>query len=79
MKRRTAWIRALCAESDLLVLDEPFTGLDRARIGQLLRRLHRDAADKGIVIVTHNASEIDEICGIFENVKRVSVETGDVG
>ena len=79
MKRRTAWIRALCAESDLLVLDEPFTGLDRARIGQLLRRLHRDAADKGVVIVTHNASEIDEICSIFENVKRVSVEAGDIG
>ncbi|MBO4652766.1 MAG: ATP-binding cassette domain-containing protein [Lachnospiraceae bacterium] len=72
MKRRTAWLRALTVKPDLLVLDEPFTGLDAARKDILLERMHSVAETTAIAIVTHNTSEIEKICATFENVIRVT-------
>lgn len=58
MQRRVALARALAAPSDLLLLDEPFTGLDRA-LTQTLAGLIRVAAEqKPVIMVTHNAEEI---------------------
>lgn len=71
MKRRTAWARALCAKPDLLILDEPFTGLDSARKDQLIEKLRVIAPECAIVIVTHNTSEITNICSGFSSVKRI--------
>jgi ABC-type multidrug transport system, ATPase component len=76
MKRRTAWLRALAVDADLIVLDEPFTGLDAARKDVLIRRLHEASKDKAIAIVTHNASEIENICTTFSNVKSLSQGAG---
>ena len=73
MKRRTAWVRALCAAPELLILDEPFTGLDAARKDQLLGLLQLRAKECGIVLVTHNASEIEKICSAFDNVRRLEI------
>ena len=73
MKRRTAWVRALCAVPELLILDEPFTGLDAARKDQLLGLLQLRAKECGIVLVTHNASEIEKICSVFDNVRRLEI------
>ncbi len=73
MKRRTAWVRALCAAPELLILDEPFTGLDAARKDQLLGLLQLRAKECGIVLVTHNASEIEKICSVFDNVRRLEI------
>ncbi|MCR5376959.1 MAG: ATP-binding cassette domain-containing protein [Lachnospiraceae bacterium] len=73
MKRRTAWVRALCAAPELLILDEPFTGLDAARKDQLLGLLQLRAKKCGIVLVTHNASEIEKICSVFDNVRRLEI------
>lgn len=72
MKRRTAWLRALTVKPELLVLDEPFTGLDAARKEVLLARLHSVAKTTAIAIVTHNTSEIENISATFENVIRVT-------
>lgn len=58
MQRRVALARALAAPSDLLLLDEPFTGLDRAWV-ETLSALIRDVAErKPVIVVTHNAEEI---------------------
>lgn len=73
MKRRTAWVRALCAAPELLILDEPFTGLDAARKDQLLGLLQLRAKECGIALVTHNASEIEKICSVFDNVRRLEI------
>ncbi|MBR6019151.1 MAG: ATP-binding cassette domain-containing protein [Lachnospiraceae bacterium] len=72
MKRRTAWLRAFAARPELLVLDEPFTGLDSARKDLLIERLKAIADNTAIAIVTHNTSEIEKIQSSFENVRRVS-------
>ena len=72
MKRRVAWLRALSVKPDLLVLDEPFTGLDAVRKELLLERLRSLSNETAIAIVTHNTSEIEKIYAYFKNVVRVN-------
>jgi molybdate transport system permease protein len=58
-QRRVALARALAVEPRVLLLDEPFTGLDapvRDRLRRDLRRLQRDGA-LSTVIVTHDPEE----------------------
>lgn len=61
MQRRVAMARALAAESDLLLLDEPFTGLDGAT-KELLYPLIREAAEKKpVILVTHHRDEAEAL------------------
>jgi len=58
-QRRVALVRALATQPRLLLLDEPFTGLDapvRDQLRRDLRRLQRDGA-LSTVIVTHDPEE----------------------
>ena len=57
MKRRVAIARALIMEHDILLLDEPFKGLDeelKARTAEIILRYE---AGKTVVLVTHNPAE----------------------
>ncbi len=73
MKRRVAWCRALTAESRVLVLDEPFTGLDEAKKDRMTELLRERKKDNAIVIVTHNPSEITKISSAFSNVRMLEM------
>lgn len=57
MKRRTALIRALLAECDVLFLDEPFKGLDADTKRTVLDYCKRKTAGKTVVFVTHDKDE----------------------
>ena len=57
MKRRLAIARALLADYDLLVLDEPFRGLDEATKRQTMETLRRHSTGKTVLLVTHDESE----------------------
>lgn len=57
MKRRAALARALAAEFDLLLLDEPFTGLDEASKRQAMDVLLRRAAGRTLICVTHDPQD----------------------
>lgn len=57
-KRRTAICRALCAPSDLLVLDEPFTGLDNNTRQEVIQYLKKKSAGKLTLLSTHQESDI---------------------
>jgi heme ABC exporter ATP-binding subunit CcmA len=60
MRQRVALERALLHDPRLLLLDEPFTGLDQASTSALQARLRALAADgKLVVIATHDLELVD--------------------
>ena len=57
MQRRVALARAMAFDGDILVLDEPFTGLDEEMAQHIAQALQQQYADRLIVLVTHSAVE----------------------
>ncbi len=64
MKRRLTLARALVNDPDLLLLDEPTTGLDPQARHLIWERLKRLIADgKTILLTTHFMDEAERLCG----------------
>lgn len=61
MKRRTALLRALLAEYDLLFLDEPFKGLDEETKRIVIEYCKRRISGKTVVLVTHDMDECEAL------------------
>ena len=59
MKRRVALVRAVIAPGDVLILDEPFKGLDDDTRGAAMRYVLNHAADRLILLVTHDRAEAE--------------------
>ena len=57
MRRRVAILRALLAEWDVLLLDEPFKGLDEETKACVLDFVCRAVEGRTAVLVTHDAAE----------------------
>lgn len=57
MKRRVAIARAVLAEGELLILDEPFKGLDEATRETVAAEMRRRTIGKTVVMVTHDPAE----------------------
>lgn len=60
MKRRIALARGLAYPSRLLLLDEPFKGLDLKLKRQLYPYLRQDAENRLVILVTHDPAELLE-------------------
>lgn len=60
-RRRVAIARALVGESDLVVLDEPFTGIDVETKPALLAYVKRRLAGRTALLVTHDRSEAKQL------------------
>ena len=58
-RRRVAIARAVCFGGGLLLLDEPFKGLDEANRRAAMETVCALAHDKTVLFVTHDAAEAD--------------------
>jgi heme exporter protein A len=73
--QRAALARALLHAPRLLLLDEPFTGLDRAAAGRLRALLAaRRPAGLGTIIVTHQLDEARDIAS-----RVLALQAGSIG
>ena len=57
MKRRAALARALLADYGVIVLDEPFKGLDEGTKAQVVEHCREMLAGKTVILVTHDSEE----------------------
>lgn len=63
MKRRVAIARALLGEGDVLLMDEPFKGLDAETKGEVIRAVQKWTEGKTVIFVTHDSGEVPEMKG----------------
>ncbi|MBQ6594852.1 MAG: ATP-binding cassette domain-containing protein [Clostridia bacterium] len=73
MKRRVALLRALLADCDLLLLDEPFKGLDEKTLDAVLAYTRRASAGITTLLVTHSLYEAE---GLGARILTLPVLTG---
>lgn len=60
-KRRAALLRAVWAESDTLLLDEPFTGMDPETMKKAASLLKERCHGKPVLLATHDREAIGEL------------------
>ena len=59
MKRRLALCRALVTNFDMLILDEPFKGLDAAQKPGIMELVKQSCRGKAAILITHDKQEAD--------------------
>ncbi len=61
MRRRVAIVRAILAKSDVLLLDEPFKGLDETLKHQVIDYVKEKTVGKTVILVTHDKEEAQRL------------------
>ena len=72
MRQRLGIAQAIMENPNVLILDEPFNGLDKhgvEEMRQLLKELK--AQGKAILLASHNARDIEELCDIVHDMEDV--------
>ena len=70
MAQRVSLARALAYGGDILLLDEPFTGLDESRRTGMIALVREHTAGKTLLLATHDREEAAALCErvyVFEN------------
>lgn len=78
MKRRTSICRALLAPSDMVLMDEPFTGLDEDMRRQVIGYIREKTEGKMLILSTHDPEDVKLLGARLVRLKPVSriMETG---
>ena len=59
MKRRVAIARAILADSELIIMDEPFKGLDEETRKNVVDFVLQETKGRSLLIITHSPEEVD--------------------
>ncbi len=60
MQRRTAIVRAMVAPSDLIIMDEPYKGLDEDTLFKVKTFVRERSQGKAVLMVTHDILDAEE-------------------
>lgn len=63
MKRRVAIVRAVMALEDILIMDEPFKGLDKENREKVISYINEKVKDKTLIFTTHNIEDVETFKG----------------
>lgn len=65
MRRRVALLRALLSNGNLLILDEPFKGLDEVLKNRVIEYVRKKTKGKTVIVVTHDLKD-GELLGAIQ-------------
>ena len=74
MKRRLAILRAILYPHNLMILDEPFKGLDEENKKLVMGQVGQSLVGKTAIIVTHDKTEID----FFRSIEGLKIREIDI-
>ncbi len=63
MKRRVSLLRALLCDRDILILDEPFAGLDEERRDKCIELIQKNRNGRTLIVVTHDTEDAKRLKG----------------
>jgi manganese transport system ATP-binding protein len=77
-RKRTFLARAIAQRADVLLLDEPFNGVD-VRTEQLMAQLFLQLRDSGctILISTHDLDHVRDFCDVVVLINRTVLAYGE--
>lgn len=58
-RRRVAIARTLLSESDVIILDEPFKGIDTETLPKVIEEVNRASEGRTLILVTHSPAEAE--------------------
>lgn len=61
-KQATALARALASPGSLVIADEPFSAISASNRDRLRRALHDELGDRALLLVSHDAGDVAELC-----------------
>lgn len=61
MKRRVCLVRAMLSQSNLVILDEPFTGMDSAHKRQVIDYIDQSLCGRALLMVSHERQDADTL------------------
>ena len=71
MKRRTAICRAMSAHSDLIIMDEPFTGLDEDTKKLVIEYIKSRQRGRLLIVSTHQEEDVELLGGELVRMERL--------
>ena len=77
-RHRAALARTFAADTPLMILDEPFRGLDTALKGRIIDRLwQQETSGKTVILITHSAEDAERLADEVQKISSKKVRFCD--